>query len=94
MMKQFKACGDYVGHVAQMSKRAVKHAATKGNATVIAAVGTAVASLPASAAIVLEDVETKLQAAQTQGESVGTIIIGVVAALVVVGIIIGMVKKL
>lgn len=48
----------------------------------------------AMAAIDLDAVETSLTAAQTSGESVGALVIGVVAALVVVSIVIGLVKKL
>jgi hypothetical protein len=53
------------------------------------------AIIPAAhAAIDLEAVETGLTAAQTSGESVGTLVIGVVAGLAVVGVIIAMVRKL
>jgi hypothetical protein len=48
----------------------------------------------ANAAIDTEAVATSLTAAQASGEEVGELVVGVVAALVVVGIIITMVKKL
>jgi len=38
-------------------------------------------------------VQTSLTAAQTDGEAVGVMVIGVVAALVVVGIVISLVRK-
>lgn len=57
-------------------------------AVVLAASGSAMADIDTSA------VTTSLNAAQSSAEGVGTIVIGVAAALVVVGIIIGLVKKL
>ena len=48
----------------------------------------------ASAAIALTEVQSGITAATTSGETVGGYVIAAVAALIVVGVIIGLVKKL
>lgn len=48
----------------------------------------------AMAAVDTAAVGTSLTAAQASGESVGALVIGVVASLIVVGVIIGLIKKI
>lgn len=60
--------------------------------TCIAATGAAIAS-PSFAAIDPTEVVADIEAAGTSGETVGKAVIAVVAALVVVGVIIALVRK-
>lgn len=79
MKKHLKA------QLAQINRSAVK-------------IGASASALLASsltfAAVDITKVESGITAAQTSGESVGALVVGAVAALVVVGIIIGLVKKI
>ena len=59
----------------------------------IALVGAAVAA-PVFATVDVAGVNTKIEAAETSAQSVGTTVIGVVAGLAVVTIVIGLVRKL
>lgn len=59
-----------------------------------AGAGALVASGLASAAIPLTDVQTGITSAVTSGETVGGYVMVGVAALVVVGLVIGIIKKL
>lgn len=63
-------------------------------ANIVAGAGALVASGMASAAIPLSDVQTGLTSAVTSGETVGGYVMVGVAALVVVGLVIGIIKKL
>jgi hypothetical protein len=67
--------------------------AKKYGARVVAGGSSLVAAGLASAAIDVADVQTALTSAQSSGEDVGAMVIGVVAALCVVGVIIGLVRK-
>lgn len=61
----------------------------------VVAVGTSlVTAAAAHAEIDLAAAKTSLTAAQSSGEGVGGIVISVVAALAVVGVIIGLVRKI
>ena len=59
----------------------------------IAATGFAVAN-SANAAIDVAGVNTALTAAESSAHSVGTVVIGIVAGLTVIGIVIGLARKL
>jgi len=76
--------------------QALRTIANRKAAKVAAVVGTGVAmvSQSAMAAIDIEAAKTSLTAAQTSGEGFGGLVIGVVAALCVVGVIIGLVRKI
>lgn len=54
----------------------------------------AIASTPAFAAVDVAGVSTAIGVAETSAHSIGTVVIGVVAGLAVVGIVLGLVRKL
>ena len=72
-------------------KNRVFNAVRRGGKWIVVASSTVAGT--AMAAVDTTAVDTSLAAAQSSGEAVGATVIGVVAALAVVGVIIGLVKK-
>ena len=58
------------------------------------ATGAAFGAQMASAAVDVAGVSTAIGVAETSAHSIGTVVIGVVAGLAVVGIVLGLVRKL
>jgi len=76
--------------------KGLKSTVLKGRNAVSTAVltGSVLVVNSANAAIDVDGVKTGIEAAEASAHSIGTVIIGVIAGLSVVGIVIGLVRKL
>lgn len=72
----------------------LKSLLSRGGVVLSGAAGAAAVALPAHAEVDITGVTSAITGATTQGESVGGLVIAAVAALVVIGIIIAIVRKI